>query len=664
MLTPPNTQTSPILNAVYEQIVNKTVTYNNFIWYRSLPSEPKHDQTPIFTGVGTTSSHLELQYREQELLFSITQHKLELEQQKQHTLRTQHIHSAFADSQNSLHQQLKVSRTREGKLQASLLAAERERKKLKGLIATLEASDIILRAHLTTREAAIAFDQQSKLPLEKDHVIRSTNKDLLALRARFQSAEDKIARLDAELDSERKLRIHKTKELDEQTKTRRLHKAEMRRIAKKTKDIQEQLDLLNDVLSQSCAHTQSLLDDPQTPHLANYAIAPDDTGQPLPPPLEPSIRDVQTPLLDFISKPRPLSPKSLRQTPERNPHDPTTRCSPGHPRQNSACLGRVSDSATSQRSGMESLLEQISQLEAERAREVESRKRSERPLHEELLATKERLHMTQEVSRANRKPDRERKKLQGTRAHAEDVARKLTTWKTKLKDVQDARRSSIVRFSDVVELFCQCSVDLEPLRAEAEASKSKHSEAVYLSAMLRKRVEILEAVIKSLSFNQKREEMRPAHANSPLFCPADKGSCATLSFMWSCMLILSILDPPPIAHSVERPLLPPSPSSNILPISSPLQTIISLDNVPSNHDPPQRLEVSPTHHPPLSFRSGILSPSRACSVASLTVGSSVGSVDWPPIGSALQPSDKHAEQDSGVGVLVSEMKRLQIKGTC
>jgi hypothetical protein len=55
----------------------------------------------------------------------------------------------------------------------------------------------------------------------------------------------------------------------------------------------------------------------------------------------------------------------------------------------------------------------------------------------------------------------------------------------------------------------------------------------------------------------------------------------------------------------------------------------------------------------------MLSPSQARSLAFLPVGSSVGSVDWPPIGSTLRPSGKDAEQDSGVGVLVSETPSRQ-----
>ena len=57
--------------------------------------------------------------------------------------------------------------------------------------------------------------------------------------------------LDAELRFEGKLR---TRELDEEARTRHLYKAEMRRISiKKTKHLQVQLDLLDNVLPQSHA---------------------------------------------------------------------------------------------------------------------------------------------------------------------------------------------------------------------------------------------------------------------------------------------------------------------------------------------------------------------------------------------------------------------------
>ncbi|KAF8270902.1 hypothetical protein EI94DRAFT_666502 [Lactarius quietus] len=304
----------------------------------------------------------------------------------------------------------------------------------------------------------------------------------------------------------------------------------MRRMAKKTEDVQKQLDLLDDVLSLSHARTQYRLDDAHTPRLA-IAITPDDTGQPPPPPLEPTIHDVRIPLLGSITKPHPFLPESLRQTPERNPHDPTIRHSPDYPRQIFACIYRVSDSAKSWSAEVESLLETISQLEAKNAREAESRERSERCLREELAAikdelvvtqtelsstveglgmtqeelaaTKERLCMTQEnLSNANHDLDREREILQKTRTQAKDVTHELETCKASFKHLQDARRTGIVRFCEVVELLCQRSADLDSLRAEAKVSKSKHSEAVSLSAVLRKRVEILEAEVNSLRLNQ------------------------------------------------------------------------------------------------------------------------------------------------------------------
>ena len=124
-MTQRDTRTPPVLNTIYDQITNRTVTYNEFVWRSSPPAGPKQEQTPTFKGV-VTSSHLDIQlpYREQELLASLTQHTLELEEEKQHRLRTQRIYSEFLDSQNSLRRQLEVSRTREGELQADLLAAE------------------------------------------------------------------------------------------------------------------------------------------------------------------------------------------------------------------------------------------------------------------------------------------------------------------------------------------------------------------------------------------------------------------------------------------------------------------------------------------------------------------------------------------------------------
>ena len=460
-------------------------------------------------------------------------------------------------------------------MQADLLSAERERKKLKYLIAILETSDAVLRADLAatvdeTRKAAMMLDQKSRLAAEKDHVILSTNKDIFALRTGLRDAEDKVRQLDAELRFERKLRIHWTKELDEEARIRRLYESEIRRISQKIEHVQVQLDLVDDMLPQSHVRRKSLIPDAHTPYLTSYAIAvaQDDTGKP-PPLFEFSIFNVLIALLNFITKAHPLSRKSLRLTPEQNLHDPTTRRSLDHPRQISAWLDRISDSANSWRARLKSLLETISRLEAERSREAESREQSERCLHEKVASTKDKLGVTQEelslvmqdlgvtrqelastiqelgvaqeevtatkecfrmsqeeVSKANRELDRERETHHVTRMQAKDATRELETCLAKLKEVQDAQRVGVIKFCEATELLRQRDVDLESLRAETEASKSEHSQAVALSAVLRKRVEILEAEVKSLSLNQKCKEMRPTYADSLLPCPVDPGLCA------------------------------------------------------------------------------------------------------------------------------------------
>jgi hypothetical protein len=71
-----------------------------------------------------------------------------------------------------------------------------------------------------------------------------------------------------------------------------------------------------------------------------------------------------------------------------------------------------------------------------------------------------------------------------------------------------------------------------------DSPPSSKSEAVTLSAFLRKRVEILEAEVNSLSLDKKVkepcEESQLAQVNSPIFCPADKGLC---TFCYSSGLI-------------------------------------------------------------------------------------------------------------------------------
>ena len=143
-------------------------------------------------------------------------------------------------------------------------------------------------------------------------------------------------------------------------------------------------------------------------------------------------------------------------------------------------------------------------------------------------------------------------------------------------------------------------------------------------------------------------------------------------------MLIRILDPIPTAHcdiqtqdslhiklslslrslldSSLPPSSSPSPSSNLLPSSSDqVHTIISLDNVPLNLNPPQRPYMPLTRHPPPPPSGIPSSPSwtRRGLVAFLPVGSSVDSVGWPPTGCTLHPSGKNSEQD--IGVRVSEI---------
>ena len=105
---------------------------------------------------------------------------------------------------------------------------------------------------------------------------------------------------------------------------------------------------------------------------------------------------------------------------------------------------------------------------------------------EELIATKERFLSQEGVSKANCKLDRDQEIHHVTKAQAKDATRELEKCAANLKEVQDARRAGFDKFCKVIELLRQRNADVENLRAEAKASKAKHLQTVFLSAVLRK----------------------------------------------------------------------------------------------------------------------------------------------------------------------------------
>jgi hypothetical protein len=237
-------------------------------------------------------------------------------EEEDHRLRVQLVRARFVDPRNTLRQELQVSRARERKSLADLLAAEEERERLQSLVATLDGSlknrrgraEIVvtanarcaeaeatackLRADLRaamdrTRDIQEQLNKQTKLASSKEHVIQSITKQSQVAQIKLKGAQDDIARLGAELRQEHDRRLRERKELlDERVRIQDSHEADIYRIAQGAQAAQAKLDALRDVQSRIRARGHSSPDVIYPPSLRYRppTTEPVDTAQlPLPP---------------------------------------------------------------------------------------------------------------------------------------------------------------------------------------------------------------------------------------------------------------------------------------------------------------------------------------------------------------------------------------------
>ena len=440
----------------------------------------------------------------------------------------QHIYAEFIDSQDTLRQQLHVSRAREQKLHADLLAAEQERKRLKSLVSTLEASDkkwrereenvatakarcveveanaSKLRADLVTakdraRSLQEQLDSQTRLASSKDYIIQSITEES---RLKLEVTEDEIARLRRELGHEHDRRLRETKELlDERARTQDRHEAEMHLIAQEARDAQDQLATLRDVLSRRRADGRFPLVRAHSSGHRHPTTELVDTDQPPLPPEQ--ILDAGNPPVSLAIDPDSLRypTKSSRQSSGQDGGDLST-CPASRLLQIPAFLDQTSDVAKDQRAALEELLERMRQPESESAQDVKPDEQDDRHLEEELTATTEQLRLTkEEVLNLRRDLGRSRETIREVKSRARDLEHKLWMCEVKLRETQDARRDSRIRFVQVVELLSLRRAELESSIAEAKASQFKCSQVTFLSAALQERVTELEAEVKTLKTN-------------------------------------------------------------------------------------------------------------------------------------------------------------------
>jgi chromosome segregation ATPase len=445
-------------------------------------------------------------------------------------LRVQHIYAEFIDSQHTLRQQMHVSRAREEKLHADLLAAEQERERLKSLVSTLEASDkkwrereeIVatakarcveveanaskLRADLVTakdraRSLQEQLDSQTRLASSKDYIIQSITEES---RLKLEVTEDEIARLRRELGHEHDRRLRETKELlDERARTQDRHEAEMHLIAQEARDAQDQLATLRDVLSRRRADGRFPLVRAHSSGRRHPTTELVDNGLPPLPPEQ--ILDAGNPPVSLTIDPDPLRypTKSSRQSSGQDGGDLST-CPASRLLQYPAFqfFDQTSDVAKAQRAALEELLERMRQPESESAQDVKPDEQDDRHLEEELTATTEQLRLTEEeVLILRRDLGRSRATIREVKSRARDLEHKLGMCQARLRKTQDARRDARIRFAQALELLSLRRADFEWSIAEAKASQFKCSQVTFLSAALQERVTELEAEVKTLKTN-------------------------------------------------------------------------------------------------------------------------------------------------------------------
>jgi chromosome segregation ATPase len=407
------------------------------------------------------------------------------------------IYTESIDSQ-SFHRRLELSRAREQKLDAYLLASEQERERLKALVSTLDASrrnqqgwkeiaavakSLYVESETTAsnlREDLAAatgrvrriqeqLDHQTELASDKDGVIQSITKESRLAQTRFRIERDR--------------RLRETKEF---LREKAMARDQIRRLTHDTQEAQEQLDALRNTLSQHRDHPPRY----QPPTTWLY-----DTGRP---PLPPEC-NVDTGTPPISSAIDPDSSHCYTKSSSRSPiHDSSTHLAARLLETPGFC-DQESEVAKEQRAALAELIERMRQVEPVSAEDVKPNERDETRLQEELIATKEQLRLAEEdVRDLRRELGQSRESLREAETHVRSLEYELGICQATVREAQDAQCASEVKFTEATQLLRVHQAESESSAARAEESQFKCSQATLLCTTLQERVTELEAKVKKL----------------------------------------------------------------------------------------------------------------------------------------------------------------------
>ena len=529
MLIAQDTRTPPLLDAIYEQITRGATGYSDLV--RCSDLFDKHNKYQVITDYFVSYSHLATQLSDAELGLQYAPMPRENQELE---VSVERILSESVGSQN-LHRQLELSRAREQKLDADLLASEQEHERLIELISTLENSRrnqegwkeiaavakslyvegetiiINLRADLAVSTARVRnlkeqLNHQIDLASGKDSIIQSITKESRLAHIRLRIAKYKIECANVTLQDERDRRIRERKRLsNEKVMIQDRYESEIRRLTQEAKDAQEQLDALRNPLSRppSRSDGQSPLDRDHPLRHQPATTWPYDTGQPTLPPeweLNTSIPPVSS-AIDPDSSHR--STKLSRHSPIQDLMDSSTRLASLLLEILGFC-DQGSEVAKKLWAALAELIEWMRQVEPESAEDVKPNERDETRLRGELSATKEQLCLAEEgVRDLRRELGQSRGSLRKIEIQVRALECELDICRATVQEARDAQHATEVKFSEATQLVRVHQAESESSMARAEESQLKCSQVTFLCAALQERVTELEAKVKKLKSSRK-----------------------------------------------------------------------------------------------------------------------------------------------------------------
>jgi hypothetical protein len=598
-----DSRTPPVLNTIYEQITRVAAGYSDLVESSDLSYEDNEEQT--IADCSLDSSHLADGRDLHETLVQSQDQEREAhdEQLKKHRLSAQHIYARLVDAHDILRQQLELSRTREEKLHADLLAAKEEHESFKALVPSLKESDRkqraweIIATNARDRCAETVFKLRADLTAAVDQVrdlqgqLDRQTELVQSITEESQVAHVRIKNAEAKLQREQDYWLRKKKAWsDKRIRVQERHEAEMRRLTQEAQSSQEQIDSLRDEVWRLRAHGL----DPYQPPITR----PRDAGQPPLPPEQ--IPDAGTPIGSTINL--DSSHRSTSHAPFQDQED-----------------GSSTDHA--------------------------------HVLQEELVATKEQLRLAEEeVLTVRHDLDRSRGALQEVKTRVRSLQSEWDMCQALLREEQKARCADMIKHAEVLELLRASRAESESSMAEAEGSRFRCSQATFLCTALQERVTELEAEVKKLKYSARA-------------CPTDTclGTCAPIYVI--SYAHTGIPAPSDTEIITRDPDLQNHDSIHMdIPTSLPYLLDLSLPPSSSYSNSPLSLleaalescdvlDKSRYEEPLLEGFS--LRPSRVRR-AFLSEGSRFDSVDWPPIGSSLLPAGTNVRLDDDIGVQVSD----------